>query len=124
MENNPVDFVSGMSTDGLLLALQAYKKSIAREESQTDAIARAILAYATSDIIRNYQNSRGGLPYTELPLELAYPEIHDRYIAQHERQRALTIITDNFKEVGWDGPVDSSEISLFMALIQGEIEGL
>ena len=124
MDDSPLDFVSGMDTDGLFLALQAYKKSITRDESQIDAIARAILAYATSDIIRNYQNFRRGLPHTELPLELAYPEIHDRYIAQHERQRALTIITENFEEVAWDGQVDSTEIGLFLALVQGEIEGL
>lgn len=66
---------------------------------------------------------KNGLPTTELPVHEVYPDIHDRYIALQERQRALTIISEAFADVQWNENADPAEFSLFLALIQHEIEG-
>ena len=113
----------GMDPEGLAVALRAYRKCRESGTDETECIGRAIMAYAMAGIIKTHHSLKFGLTQTELPLEEIYPDIQDRYIAVHERNRALAILSSSFEEMDWNGSVDVSEFALFLALVQNEIEG-
>lgn len=109
-----------------LESLEAACKAFngAEELSIEERMGRAILAYVALRAVKTAKDGlKHGLPSSELPLEIMYPDIHDRYIAVQERRRAINVITECFEDIGTEILTERSELALFLALIQGEIEG-
>ena len=119
--HNPIH--KDLDPDGLAQAVLAYKKSQEQKEPEIESMGRALIAYARAGIVREYRKYRDlGLSEDQI-LEKTYPSLTDRYIAVHERNRALGIISESFQELDWEGTIDVSEVALFLALVQNEIEG-
>ena len=114
----------GLDANALVIAIEAFNKSLTNGSNESESVGTAILAYLVSMPGEDVNPLRYGLAHTELPIEQVYPEIHDRYIAVQERNRALSILASSFEEMDWEGKVDVPEVALFLALVQNEIEGL
>ena len=122
MKMHPTDHLDNLDADALQEACATYMLHALNGELIAECMGKAILTYANHASAK--RNLKHGLVASEMPLEVLYPDIHDRYIAAQERRRAIGIISECLNEIGPDEFHDISELKLFLALVQGEIEGL
>ena len=107
----------------LQIAFSAFKRLQNKPISELERLSRAITAYALAVTFKTQHVYKYRKISPDPPIEMQYPIIEDRYIALNERNRATTIISDNFDELDWEGSIDIDEIKLFLAMVYDEIKG-